>query len=248
MAYSENLSDYDKEFLKRLKESKLLIVDLDGTLIDFEKIDNIIISYLFPDNKIINSIDNILWKVNNLDVFGNGYSGLKIRLAFYSLFCKRSYKECKKIYSNMYDRLSRIAFTDVYASTLKELIDSDYKIIILTKNVYAKKLLNSNVFELDKKVSENLKLIILKKEKKKQFKKIVERYDKVCVIGNNLTDDIISSYKIRSPYIYIGESRIVKFILRVSNSIFDKNKDSAINRKGIYLKNFKQVKKIFERR
>ena len=71
MAYSENLSNYDKEHLKRIRESKLLIVDLDGTLIDFEKIDNMIISYLFPDNRLINSIDNILWKVNNLDVFGN---------------------------------------------------------------------------------------------------------------------------------------------------------------------------------
>ena len=43
MAYSENLSNYDKEHLKRIRESKLLIVDLDGTLIDFEKIDNMII-------------------------------------------------------------------------------------------------------------------------------------------------------------------------------------------------------------
>lgn len=247
MAYSENLSNYDKEFFKRLKESKLLIVDLDGTLIDFEKIDNIITSYLFPNNKIINSIDNILWKINNLDVFGTGYGALKIRLAFYSIFCDRSYKECKRIYSDMYDKLSRIEFINIYASTLKELIDSDYKVVIITKNVYAKKLLNSNIFELDKKVMENLKLLVLKKKKEKKFKKIAQKYDKICVIGNNLYDDIISSYKIGSPYIYIGDSKIVKFILKVSNYIFDKNKDSAINKKGIQFKNFIQVKKIFEK-
>lgn len=248
MAYSENLSNYDKEHLKRIRESKLLIVDLDGTLIDFEKIDNMIISYLFPDNRLINSIDNILWKVNNLDVFGNGYSGLKLRLAFYSLFCKRSYKECKKIYADMYSKLSQMEFIDVYISTLKELIDNDYKVIILTKNVYAKKLLESNIFGLDKKVRKNLQLLILKKEKKKQFKKIVQQYGKVCVIGNNLSDDVFSSYNIRSPYIYIGESKIVKGILKLSNCFFDRDKESAINRKGICLRNFRQVKEIFKRR
>lgn len=247
MAYSENLSNYDKEHLKRIRESKLLIVDLDGTLIDFEKIDNMIISYLFPDNRLINSIDNILWKINNLDVLGNGYSGLKLRLAFYSLFCKRSYKECKKIYADMYSKLSQMEFIDVYVSTLKGLVDDDYKVIILTKNVYAKNLLESNIFNLDEKVRENLELLILKKEKKKQFKKIVEKYGKVCVIGNNLSDDVISSYKIRSPYIYIGESKIVKGVLKLSNCIFDRNKKSSINRKGICLKNFKQVKNIFQK-
>ncbi len=247
MAYSVDLSNYDNELLKRLKESKLIIVDLDGTLIDFEKIDNIIISYLFPDNRVINSIDNILWKINKLDVFGNGYSTLKMRLAFYSIFCCRSYKECKKIYSDMYEKLSRIEFTDIYVSTLKNLIESGYKVIIITKNVYAKNLLDCNIFKMDKKLSENLNLIILEKEKKKQFKKIAQKYDKVCVIGNNLSDDIISSYKIGSPYIYIGESRIVKFFLKVSNYIFDKNKNSAINKKGIQLENFNQVKKVFEK-
>ena len=94
---------------------------------------------------------------------------------------------------------------------------------------------------------ENLKLLVLKKKKEKKFKKIAQKYDKICVIGNNLYDDIISSYKIGSPYIYIGDSKIVKFILKVSNYIFDKNKDSAINKKGIQFKNFIQVKKIFEK-
>ena len=139
-------------------------------------------------------------------------------------------------------------FIDVYISTLKELMDNDYKVIILTKNVYAKKLLESNIFGLDKKVKENLQLLILKKEKKKQFKKIVQKYDKVCVIGNNLSDDVFSSYNIRSPYIYIGESKIVKGILKLSNCIFDRDKRSSINRKGICLKNFKQVKEVFKRR
>ena len=47
MTNSKFLSDYDKKTIQKLKDSKLLIIDLDGTLIDFEKIDNIIISTLF---------------------------------------------------------------------------------------------------------------------------------------------------------------------------------------------------------
>ena len=42
MTNSKVLSNYDRKTIKKLRESKLLIVDLDGTLIDFEKIDNII--------------------------------------------------------------------------------------------------------------------------------------------------------------------------------------------------------------
>ena len=72
MANSNYLSNYDKDTVNKLKESKLLIIDLDGTLINFEKIDNIIIASLFPESRVINSIDNILWKINRLELFGNG--------------------------------------------------------------------------------------------------------------------------------------------------------------------------------
>ena len=94
MANSNYLSNYDKDTVNKLKESKLLIIDLDGTLINFEKIDNIIIASLFPESRVINSIDNILWKINRLDLFGNGYAGLKLRLAFYSLFSEYTFEEC----------------------------------------------------------------------------------------------------------------------------------------------------------
>ena len=57
MANSNYLSNYDKDTVNKLKEPKLLIIDLDGTLISFEKIDNIIIASLFPESRVINSID-----------------------------------------------------------------------------------------------------------------------------------------------------------------------------------------------
>lgn len=238
MANSKILSNYDKETIEKLKESKLLIIDLDGTLIDFEKIDNIIIASLFPNNKIINSIDNILWKVNRLDIFGNGYAGLKLRLAFYSLFSNYTLDECKKEYKRLYDSIARMELTNIYNSILADIIESGYDVAIVTKNVYAKELLKKNILGLDFRNGEKLKLIVLKKAKKKQFKEMVTKYNgKVCVIGNNLCDDIMNSYRIGSPYIYIGRSKAVNVIISFANKYFKKS--------GVQFKSFKNIKSIF---
>lgn len=238
MPNSNILSNYDREILKKIKESKLLIIDLDGTLIDFEKIDNIIIAQLFPENRIINSIDNILWKINRLDLIGNGYLGLKIRLKFYSLFSKYSYIECKEKYSKMYERFAKEGFYNVYCSTLIRMLNNGYDIKIVTKNVYAKNLFDKNFFIIKTEDRIKLNLIVLNETKKKQFLNMVEMYGgKVCVIGNNLSDDIINSYKIKAPYIYIGKSKAVKFILSVLNKLF--------GIKGIQVRSFNKLKSIF---
>lgn len=249
MTDSKNLSDYDRNFMKMLQESKLLIVDLDGTLIDFEKIDNIIIKQLFPDSRVIDTIDNILWKVNRLDVFGNGYAGLKLRLAFYSLFSDYTLAECKKKYGAMYEELARVELASIYASTLSKIIANGYKVAIVTKNVYAKNLLEKSYFKTNKEISENLKLVILKKDKKKKFKDMVKQYEgKVCVIGNNLSDDIMNSYKIGSPFIYIGKSKVINFCINLVNKIAYKIGIKSIYNRGIQFKNFKQVGTVFEKK
>jgi FMN phosphatase YigB (HAD superfamily) len=238
MTNSNYLSDYDKETIRMFKEAKLLIIDLDGTLIDFEKIDNIIIEKLFPNSRIINSIDNILWKVNRLDVFGNGYAGLKLRLAVYSLFSKNSFKECKEKYAKWYEKLAKVELLSVFGTTLNDLISNGYDISIVTKNVYAKNLLKQNIFSLEADKKNKINIVVLKKAKKKKFKEMVEAYDgKVCVIGNNLSDDIINSYKIGSPYIYIGKSKIVNLVINITNKLFRK--------RGIQFRNIKKIKSIF---
>lgn len=238
MANSNYLSNYDKDTVNKLKKSKLLIIDLDGTLINFEKIDNIIIASLFPESRVINSIDNILWKINRLDLFGNGYAGLKLRLAFYSLFSEYTFEECKKEYNRLYDQIARTELLSIYNTTLSGIIDNGYDIAIVTKNVYAKNLLSKNILGLDIKNKKKLKLIVLKKDKKKKFKEMVKQYNgEVCVIGNNLSDDIINSYKIGSPYVYIGKSRVVSIIISLANKIFKK--------RGIQFENIKKVKSIF---
>lgn len=89
MSNQKTLFNYDKNLRKILKSSKLLMIDLDGTIIDFEKIDHIIIKELFPSSRAISFIDNLLWTINRLDIFGNGYAGHLI-FAFILLFQNQS--------------------------------------------------------------------------------------------------------------------------------------------------------------
>ena len=250
MTGSKNLSNYDGYLKKMLKDSKLLIIDLDGTLIDFEKIDNIIIKEIFPDSRIIDTIDNILWKINRLDILGNGYTGLKLRLEFYSLFSKYSYKECKSMYGSMYEELARIELLGVYATSLVKLIDDGYEIAIVTKNVYAKNLLDNHLFKMGSLYKEKLHLVILRNtKKKKQFREMVENSNgKVCVIGNNFSDDLLNSYRIGSPYIYIGNSKAIKYIMKLINGVADKFGLTSIYNRGIQLRNFRQVVDVLKKK
>lgn len=238
MKNSKVLSNYDEKTLKKLKDSKLLLIDLDGTLIDFEKIDNIIIQTLFQNNLVINTIDNILWKINKLDILGNGYTALKIRLAFYSLFSKHSYKHCKKVYGQMYANYANRELAYIYNKNLSRLIEDGYDIAIVTKNVYAENILEKRTIMLKDELYKKIKLIVLRKgKKKKQFKEFIAKYkDRICVIGNNLSDDIISSYKIKSPYIYIGKSKIIKLIINFSNHF--------TKQKGIQLRDIQDIRKL----
>lgn len=92
MTYSGSSSNYDEEMkiTERIQNSNLLIIDLDGTLINFEKIDNEIIKKIFGDNFIISMVDKILWKVNNLDLIANGYGRIKTKTCSIFTFWKEN--------------------------------------------------------------------------------------------------------------------------------------------------------------
>lgn len=246
MGRFKDLSDYDNYIISKIQESKLLLIDLDGTLIDFEKIDNLIISALFPDSNIIHFMDKILWKINKLDILGNGYAGLKIRLAVYSLFDRKvTYAQTKQIYSKLYKKFASKELVNVYNDILKTIISNGYEILIATKNVYAEELL--------KKLEENgqnleLDLIVLRKDKRKKFEELISKYSgKICVIGNNLSDDIISSIKIGSPFVYIGKSKAVNFILQAINTVSYKFGKEKIESRGVQLDEFSETLKLFKK-
>ncbi len=238
MTNSNFLSDYDKNTIKKLKESKLLIIDLDGTLIDFENIDNIIIQTLFPDSKVVKFIDKMLWKINKLDVLGNGYTGLKIRLKVYSLFSKYTMRQLKYKYGTMYGMLAKKELRHVYNETLRNILLKGYSIQIVTKNVYAPVDLVDNLKKDLEKNNLNLIFSTLKKNKNKFIKENVKTHDgKACIIGNNLSDDIITSFILGLPYIYIGKSLIVRAIIRITNKI--------LKNKGIQVTRFDKTKSLW---
>ncbi len=238
MTCSKVLSNYDKETIKKLKESKLLIIDLDGTLINFENIDNMIISTIFKESKIIASIDNLLWKINRLDILGNGYAALKLRLAIYSLFTKGKLSKAKENYEKLYKQYGKIEFDKALEYSVIPLLKKGYHIAIVTKNAYAREFLYEALESLDYDVKENMSIIILKRGKKKQeFGKFVKKFNKACIIGNNLSDDILNSHKMNLPYVYIGKSKLVKYIVNFSKKYNSK--------KGIVVDEISKINDIF---
>lgn len=137
-------------------------------------------------------------------------------------------------------------FYGVYSTTLKYILDSEYEIVIATKNVYAKNLLNNEENIIEERHKEKITLTVLKKDKKEKFKNMIKEYNgKVCIIGNNLSDDILNSYRIKAPFIYIGKSKIINYILKMINFFSFKLGIESMYNRGIQFKEIEKIKEIF---
>lgn len=170
-------------------------------------------------------------------MFGNGYAGLKLRLWFYSIFSKFNLHELKQKYGKMYEELSREEFCSVYSSVLVKLLLKDIDIVVVTKNVYAKNLLNG-LTEFISKGKRKVKLVTLNENKHNKFREIIDTSSgQATIIGNNLSDDILNSFRVGLPYIYVGRSTFVNFIINVTNKLFKKN--------GIQIDNFRKIMNIY---
>lgn len=251
MMPKDNLSNYNKlmeeDIVLKIKSSKVLLVDLDGTLIDFETIDHNIIDEIFNSNKNINFLDRVLWKINRQDVFGNGYSALKFRIWFYSLLCKQDYVTAKRKYAREYEASSKIELLEVFRKYLEEILNNGYDIVIVTKNKYASTILFDEVYTINNILNKNkIYLIVQMKNKNQMIKKIADVNDgKVTVIGNNFSDDILTAMKLKVPYIYIGRSKPVKALLSIVDGKKQEFGNLIICKKGIVIKNLSDAKAIF---
>ena len=244
MKHLKKSSDYDEILLDKIRDSKLLLIDLDGTLINFEEIDHKIIEKVFFDKKrhrFIRLIDKFLWWINRQDIIGNGYASLKLRLWAYSIMCGYAYGMCKAEYKELYQYWAEKALDKVLVEDLSYLIDEGYKIKIATKNVYAINLLNnikSNTYS-----KEVLDLIVLEENKKQTIKNWVKLYEnKVCIIGNNFWDDILNAYRTKSTYVYIGFSKFVENVCGFFDST--KSKKRVPRKTGIQVESFEEIRKI----
>lgn len=178
------------------ENQKAIILDLDGTLIDFKTIDNLIINSVFEKNLFIKYLDLFLWIFNGLDIFPNRNGMLKIRLAMYSFFSKYKSNDLFEIYKKIYvnEVKKEIIFKEILLESLEKM---GYKVFIISNNNLSKKVNHQDI-------------IVPKEKKEVEIKKIMENYHVKYFIGNNYSDDIAIAKKLDIMPIYIGESCLVK--------------------------------------
>ena len=137
----------------------------------------------------------------------------------------------------MYEVFAREEFCFIYSSVLSKLVANKIEIVVVTKNVYAKNI-QKGLTDFNYSGEKKIKLVTLNENKHNKFKEIINGTDgNACIIGNNLSDDILNSFKVGLPYIYIGRSSFVNFIINITNKLFKKN--------GIQLDSFRNVLNIF---
>ena len=180
-----------------LKNKKTIVFDLDGTLSNFEKIDNQIIDMLYGNSKIVMLLDKFLWSINRFEILKNSMWLLKFRLIIYSIFAGKNIEESLKKYHIEYFTLTYHDIKYNYENYLKRL-KNKYKIRILSNNMFAKGLEYSGL------------RVICNTSKRKHIKVFKKYHDMDYIVGNNLFDDIFTGSMKGIKTIYLGKSEFVK--------------------------------------
>lgn len=207
------------------KRSSKIYIDIDGTLIDFKKVDNAIIKKIFSKNSIIMLLDNILWKINDLDLIGYSRCIFYLRMFIYSLIGFVNINFVLTKYERMYYLLAKEQITKDKIKKVEMLKNLGYDVCFITRNMYAKHLIKHIGF----------KTIVVKNKRKYYLKNISNI---AYIIGNNFSDDIVSGYIVNfknniignNEYvtgIYIGKSKIVERIMSLFTLSFE-DLDSCI--------------------
>ncbi|MEG2348176.1 MAG: HAD family hydrolase [Clostridia bacterium] len=192
------------------KKQSVIIIDLDGTLCEFEKKDKEIIALIFDSSKIVMALDKILRKINNLDIIKTSNGILKARLRLYSMLVGRfDFVDVYEDYHNEYRRDTKQQLKKVYEKDILRLKEKGYEIIILSNNSFSKDLVMKE--NIDAKfilvVTTNKSNAIL------QLKRMLNINIKY-IIGNNISEDIIPSNKQNVNSLYIGKSKIARTLAR----------------------------------
>ena len=124
-----------------LRKIPVIVFDLDGTVTDFEKIDNEIIrNQIFKNHKVVLFLDKMAWKVNEQDIIKNTTIMLKLRLFVYSLISFLNFKEVLEEYEKLYIHYTAVDILKhiPYFNKLKQ---KGYHVIIISNNKIVDKLL-----------------------------------------------------------------------------------------------------------
>lgn len=184
----------------------IILFDVDGTVTNFERIDNIAVFKCFKTSKIVMWLDKLLWCINRLDLIANNFPLFKFRIWIYSLLSFSNYKANLKVYETVYVEETKKEIAKYYASQHERLKRLNMEIRFLSNN------------QLDTSTSSYI--ITVKNKGKYVMKNICGKYDIVFVVGNNWSDDVRLGLKLRKKNkttrpVYIGKSKVlIKFLLK----------------------------------
>jgi len=186
---------------------KLLIIDIDGVIIDFRAIDHSIIKELYGNNKIVLLLDAILWFINGMDIITNTFEIFRLRLKLYSFLNGSNYSSDMKKYRNRYLQMSEKYFWGFLNNEYKKLKDEAFEILILSCDLFDAFLFNE------------VKVVKNKRDYVNRY--IYKNYKEIYVVGNNYMDDIKSGLKLRRKCVvpvhifYVGHGRILKILSKL---------------------------------
>lgn len=184
----------------------IILFDVDGTVTNFERIDNLAISKCFKTSKIVMWLDKFLWCINRLDWVANNFPLFKLRIWIYSLLSVSNYKTNLQMYETVYVKETKQEIAKYYESQHERLKNLNTEVCFLSNN------------QLDTSTSSHI--ITVKNKGKYVMKNIYGKYDIVFVVGNNWSDDIRLGLKLRKKNkitcpVYIGKSKfLIKFLLK----------------------------------
>lgn len=187
---------------------KIIVVDTDGVLIDFNKFFDKFIKDRFGKNKLALIFHRISMKVNSFDFISNSYSTLLLILLMYSVIGFKNFFKLKKEFIMYYED-----YLECNKENIKQMIigirDSEKKptlVFVKSNNPYARKIVDidgCNGFIFAKNWG--------------YFKRVVGIYKDVKIIGNNFIDDMLPGKLLKIPHYYIGTSPMKKFFHATKN-------------------------------
>lgn len=190
----------------------LIIIDVDGTVTNFKRIDHEIIYDMFHRNKLVMMFDNLLWKINGLDYFTNKFWIFKLRILLYSLFSLTGYKLNMIKYQKEYVQKTREDCKEYFEILHPVIEDLGYETLLLSHDRFASNVDDSITCTRDKK--------------RYVLNNTYSKYDVIYVVGNNYMDDIKLGMslrklnerlgvKLQTNIVYVGESKwLIKNILQ----------------------------------
>ncbi len=186
----------------------LAIIDIDGTITDFYKVDREIISELYGNNKVIKLLDKILWKINSMDIITNRFFIFKLRIMLYSFLNKSSFDKDFETYKEKYIAYAKHYFKTFMKNEYVTIKEKGLKVLLLTCDPFDG-FCDNRVTVVQNKIGYVLD-------------NVLGKYDKIYVIGNNYMDDIKIGLRLRKKIkesgsvsvFYIGNSSVLKRYLK----------------------------------